>query len=292
MDTYMDFKENGSEEIHYNDPEYPIYCQQGMLSFYPNYICPSHWHDEIELIYVTSGETIYNINGEVVQLKTGEGIFVNSRKMHFAYSEQKECEYLCILLHPMLLCSSMNMERDFIKPVIQNKNLNFLRLTTDVKWQADILDCVKVMYDQKNSLTFVLRTQSLFSDIWAILFENVPQERGETESNSIDLYILKNMIGFIRQYYHEKLTLAQIAEAGSVGQSKCCKLFKKYLSQSPNEYLTNYRLEKSMQLLQTSDLSITEIAFAVGFSGSSYFSETFRKCFGNSPKEYRKYWRK
>ena len=57
------------------------------------------------------------------------------------------------------------------------------------------------------------------------------------------------------------MTLSDIARAGAVGQSKCCKLFHQYFSQSPIAYLIQYRLTKSVELLRDTDMSMTEIAF-------------------------------
>ena len=95
------------------------------------------------------------------------------------------------------------------------------------------------------------------------------------------------MIGFIQQNYTARITLADIAASGAVGQSKCCKLFAKYIRQSPNLYLTHYRLDKSTFLLKSTDMTVTEVAATVGFNGSSYYAEAFRKWCGKSPTEYR-----
>lgn len=58
------------------------------------------------------------------------------------------------------------------------------------------------------------------------------------------------MIEFIQQNYTVRITLADIAASGTVGQSKCCRLFAKYIGQIPKVYLTQYRLNKSTELLK------------------------------------------
>ena len=95
------------------------------------------------------------------------------------------------------------------------------------------------------------------------------------------------MVGFIQKNYKKKISLAEIAASGAVGESKCCRLFAKYFSQSPNQYLNQYRLNKSLDLLLNTDLPITEIALCTGFSGASYYAEMFRRWMGKSPREYR-----
>ena len=63
--------------------EYPIYIRHSCLSSYPGYAAPPHWHDDIEFIIILKGGMTYNVNGKLIDLASGEGIFVNSRQMHF-----------------------------------------------------------------------------------------------------------------------------------------------------------------------------------------------------------------
>lgn len=143
-----------------------------------------------------------------------------------------------------------------------------------------------MMYSTRNEKSAVLKIQNLFLNTWIQLYENIPSESQHKNQNA-DLSIIRNMIGFIQQNYTNKITLADIAASGAVGQSKCCKLFAKYIKQTPNIYLTRYRLDKSTVLLSNTDRTVTEIATAVGFNGSSYYAEAFRKWYGKSPTEYR-----
>ena len=143
------------------------------------------------------------------------------------------------------------------------------------------------MYTRRNIKTAPLHVQSAFSAIWTLLIENIPPDDSITPPQNSDLSILKNMVGFIQKNYTGKISLADIAASGAVGQSKCCKLFAKYFSQTPNVYLTGYRLDKSIELLRCTDLSITDIALSVGFGSASYYAETFRRWFGKSPTEFR-----
>ena len=285
---FMEVKDDRSEKIRYDYADYPIYMRKGLLSSYPNYAAPVHWHDDIELIAVLSGEMQYNVNGEVIVLKENEGIIVNARQLHFGFSEErKECDFICILLHPLMLCTTSAYERDFVLPVLHNRNAAFIKLNKEIIWQKEILEDIEHMYSVKDEKSAPIKVQTLFLNIWVRLYENITHEN-HPEIQNADLSILKNMIGFIQQNYAVKISLADIAASGAVGQSKCCKLFAKYISQTPNMYLTQYRLDKSTKLLKNTDMTVTEIAHAVGFNGSSYYAEAFRKWSGISPSEYRK----
>lgn len=285
---FMEVKDDRSEKIRYDYADYPIYMRKGLLSSYPNYAAPVHWHDDIELIAVLSGEMQYNVNGEVIVLKENEGIIVNARQLHFGFSEErKECDFICILLHPLMLCTTSAYERDFVLPVLHNRNATFVKLNKGIIWQKEILEDIEHMYSVKDEKSAPIKVQTLFLNIWVRLYENITHENRPKIQNA-DLSILKNMIGFIQQNYAVKISLADIAASGAVGQSKCCKLFAKYISQTPNMYLTQYRLDKSTKLLKNTDMTVTEIAHTVGFNGSSYYAESFRKWYGISPSEYRK----
>lgn len=286
--TLIELRDDRSEKIQYDNPDYPVYIRRGSLSLYPNYKAPSHWHDDIELIAILDGEMNYNINGEIITLHKDEGIFINAGQMHFGFSDSRtECHFICVILHPLLLCTVPACEQEFILPVIRNNCAPFIFLNLHIDWQLKILKQIHFMNQIKDQKTAPLKVQSSFFSIWSLLYENIPQSGTITGKQNIDLTITKNMVGFIQKNYSHKISLMEIAASGAVGQSKCCKLFAKYFSQTPNGYLTQYRLNKSIELLHDTDQSITEIALSVGFGSASYYAETFRKWIGKSPTEYR-----
>ncbi len=287
MPITIELKDDRSEQVRYDTADYPIYIHRRLLSNYPNFRAPNHWHDDVEFISVISGEMNYNINGEILSLHRGEGLFINAKQMHFGFSDScSECDFICILLHPILLCSTPSFEQDFILPVILNA-APYIHLNPDTFWQKEILELLQLMYNNKHSKIISMKVQSIFAAIWCLIYEKTQTAATVVYQNN-DLSIVKNMVGFIQKNYKEKLSLAKIANSGSVGQSKCCKLFSNYFNQSPNAYLTQYRLNKSIELLSNTDMTITEIAMSTGFSGASYYSESFKKWIGKSPTEYRK----
>ena len=288
MPALIELKDDRSEKLPYDSPDYPIYIRRGVLSHYPNYAAPSHWHDDIELIAIMDGEMDYNVNGEIIKLQKNEGIFVNAHQMHFGFSDSKaECNFICVILHPMLLCAVPAYEHGFVLPVIHNSSAPFVFLDPKIGWQRAILEQVRSMDQCKGRKTTALQVLSSFSVIWSLLYENLPSEDHAAIPVSSDLTAARNMIGFIQKNYTRKIALREIAASGAVGQSKCCKLFARFFGQTPNTYLNQYRLNKSLELLQNGDMSIAEIALTVGFGGASYYAEVFRKCFGKSPTEYR-----
>lgn len=272
----------------------PIAARRERLQDFPNNEVPSHWHDDVEFVAVRRGNMIYNVNGRTVPMARSEGIFVNSRQLHFATSAAGavcDCDYICIRIHPSLLCISDVFKEHFILPVIQKASA-FTKLVTSIKWQKETLDMVIAMFDIRESnaqcSTAPMKALSYAAALWALLFENLPRDENSVDMQDRDLTAVRNMMGYIQQNYENDMSLADIASAGAVGISKCCKLFAKYFDQSPISYLNRHRLSKAAELLTGTDKSITEIALSSGFGGASYFAEAFKKWTGKAPTEFRK----
>lgn len=88
--------------------------------------------------------------------------------------------------------------------------------------------------------------------------------------------------------YDNELRLGEIAENVGLTKSTLSRLFHKYLSITFTNYVNNYRVNKSMQLLHESDHTICEIANKCGFISNQNFNKTFRKIKGTSPGSYRR----
>lgn len=279
-------RKDQSEHFLYNTPGFPVYLGQGHISDFPNYTALCHWHDDVEFSVMLSGGADYNINGEIVRVEAGEGIFINTRQLHYNFSQDRQdCEYFCVLMHPMLLCASPYVERTFVAPVLGNPGFPYRVLRGP--WGQGVCQKLRELYERQKQPHPQLAIQAGFFQIWEELYLNAPVAQKAPKPRSQNLNALKNMIAYIQDNYQSKVTLDNIAKAGNVSKTSCCNIFQKYVNQSPNAYLIEYRLRNGIELLSTTDMTITEICYEVGFSGPSYFSESFRKAFGCSPLEYR-----
>ena len=77
---------DSSEIIFYNTPELPVKIIRPKLSDYPNKRVICHWHEDIEMLYIISGEMNYEINGKTVRLSEKSVLFVNARQLHYGFS--------------------------------------------------------------------------------------------------------------------------------------------------------------------------------------------------------------
>ena len=103
-----------------------------------------------------------------------------------------------------------------------------------------------------------------------------------------ELSFLNNLMEFIEKYFsQEKLSVDDFTTQLGYSKSQYNRKMISLLGKSPKNFLTEYRLNKSLQLLNSKDKTVSEIAFDVGFSSPSYFSKCFIKRYGKSPLDYK-----
>jgi AraC-like DNA-binding protein len=92
---------------------------------------------------------------------------------------------------------------------------------------------------------------------------------------------------FIDSCYDQPLDLERIAGEASFSRYHFIRLFKQAFDQTPHQYLVRRRLDQAKLLLRASELSVTEVCFAVGFQSLGSFSALFHRSVGQPPRLYR-----
>jgi transcriptional regulator GlxA family with amidase domain len=86
---------------------------------------------------------------------------------------------------------------------------------------------------------------------------------------------------------HEAWPIARLAEVSGVSEAHFARSFRQAFGIPPHRYLLTRRIEQATTLLQGTELSITEIAFATGWESLGTFGRTFRDIIGQSPSAVR-----
>ena len=288
MEVFSDL----SERVKYNLPGLPLYMRKNKSSDYTDYAALCHWHPDLEFCYLMEDSTNFFVNGRRFHLNKGEGIFVNSKRLHYNYSENKSnSTFFCLVINFALLGKEMQMSKEYIDEKFGFSTEDYVLLNSNNDWHREALMTINNIYDEAqnrlpNGTLNPLRLISHLTYLCACVGDNIqPAEQQDTDKNL--LKAVWSMTGFIQKNYNYKITLNDIAAAGSVCRSKCCHLFNKYIGQTPIAYLTQYRINRSREMLKETNMSITEISMACGFQSPSYFSFAFQKDTGISPGIYR-----
>ena len=250
-----------------------------------------HWHPEIELTLILSGEIEYHVDDMTYVLTAGDGIFCNSNALHSGHMRNdQDCTYLSVTFHPRFLYGYENsiLHTKYVANIVKNESRTSLALTDSVAWQSEILDALKDIYKiyQAPTSDYEIRLHMILMQIWYKLYLNFSTEPSNARKSKLHLERLRNIISFIEQHYHQEISLEDVAKSANICKSECCRFFKKHMGMTIFDYILYTRIQNSLTLLTNAD-SITEVASQVGFSSPSYYSQIFKRYMKCTPMEYK-----
>lgn len=92
------------------------------------------------------------------------------------------------------------------------------------------------------------------------------------------------------RHYADALDVAALADVAGLSKYHFLRLFKATYGHTPGEYLSQRRIERAQDLLRATNLTVTEVCHAVGFSSLGSFSSRFRELVGETPSEFQHRW--
>ncbi len=270
--------------------EFPVNISRKRISSYETGAFPWHWHDEVEMTLILSGEIDYRVNDQSYHLKEGEGLFCNSDALHAGSRVgETDCDYVSLTFHPRLLggYEGCVIRRKFVD-VIVGGGCASLALSPETSWQKIILQGLGEIYrlSQERSDMFELEVQRQLLGIWGELFRHW-EDQGQTASDPEKIQRLRVILSYLHQHYGEKVTLEEVAKEVGLCKSECCRFFRRQMRQSLFDYLLDYRIGRSLPLLREGQATVAQVASQVGFSNPAYFSKVFRSRMKRSPRDYR-----
>ena len=117
----------------------------------------------------------------------------------------------------------------------------------------------------------------------------IEQKEEQPKTNDKKLVFLNTEIDTIHQHLEDaNFGPTELAQFLAMSDSQLYRKLKALSNTSTAIFMRKVRLEKGKKLLKRTDLSISEVAYAVGFNDPNWFSKTFKEEFNESPSEFRK----
>jgi len=253
-----------------------------------------HWHEELQITWVTRGSLVIQVNGIDHKLEQGQAILINRGMLHIATQLTRGGEYLSFNFPEKLLAfhSDSTMEANYVLPYTRSSLVAFF-IKGEAEWEKRVLDMLqdmRKMFDSAKSWGWEYEVSIKTAQLWFLLISNLtlsPEETPKHEKRQQER--LQLMLSFIHQHYASPITLQEIADAAHLSISECTRSFKKTIRTTPYDYLIKYRIKKGIELLTSTDRTITEIAGKTGFNHVNHFVQSFKKIQGRTPKEYRRF---
>lgn len=252
-----------------------------------------HSHDFCELVIVTRGSAMHMLEGNEFPVTAGDVFLLQGRQSHYFY-ERKDLDLINIMYDPEKIALPENELRRMpgycamfmLEPTYRRQHRFASRLHLKRVPLAHVEQLAEEMErecDQGDSgYEVALRAKLLELMVYL--------SRAYTNSDTTEAHALLrvgNVIGALENDFPRDWKLDDLLSIAHMSRSNLMRVFRKATGQTPIEYLVRLRIQRAMDMLRNTDLTVTEIALEVGFNDSNYFTRQFRRILGESPRSFR-----
>lgn len=275
---------NYNEKIQHKTENYPL-AHYFVDENHPRYHMPFHWHQEVELIYIAHGQFQLFLNDRTYEAGAGDFFYIKEGDIHGGIP--KNCVYHCIVFDFKALVHTTPV-RKYTRQ-FDRRQLTLLEYFKAAQTDITALAAGLCRCLHKQAPGWELSTLGLIYELYGAMIAGGYYRVTSPESDRHDkIAHLKPVLEYIETHYSEPITLQDLSKIAGMSAKYFCRFFQVFIHRTPIDYLNYYRIERACLLLDTSSLSVTEIAYRCGFSDSSYFVRIFKKYKAITPKQYRK----
>ena len=162
------------------------------------------------------------------------------------------------------------------------KNKHF---SIEINNMQEIQDIAKQLLSKNRNPDFFSLLES------KVIFMNLLQSILQGARNSkynLTLQQVTQILDYFHTHYEEDIMISKVADQFGIDRRRISYLFEKITGLTPVQYLMRYRISKAKELLIASELTVSEIAEAIGYQDSFYFSRVFKNVTKMSPSQFRK----
>jgi AraC-like DNA-binding protein/mannose-6-phosphate isomerase-like protein (cupin superfamily) len=253
----------------------------------------THWHEELEILYILDGSMILQIDTQDVIVNKGNVVVITPNTIHGATRcSDSPCNYFAIVFHPSFIQSSLNdiVEQSYIEPYFTSCSKSFYYLNEKSKEHDKVLSRVRDIIDiyRLKSFGYELIIKAYILQILYYFIQSNPKEMEEYHrDDTLTTLRIKKILTFMEENYKQPFTLTEWAASINLSKEQFCRVFKKYFNNTPINYLLYYRISKAADLLIHSDMPIIDIALETGFESANYFTILFKNKTQTTPTQFR-----
>lgn len=261
-----------------------------------------HRHGYIQINYVRKGSGSHLINKNTVPISSGDIFIIPPYIPHMIITDPDdpleviEFEFNTKLILPdqqsIEQCAGY-LDFAYLEPFMVAEEQVKPRFKLNKQLQMDVEAILNEVLEEsrEHQPGYVLIVKALLMKLLVLISRAYTREIEGTETEQT-FQRYKSMIALSKDYidahYAQNLSLKEIAEYVGYSQSHFCYLFKAITGKTAVEYINTVRVQKAIDLLKNSKLSILDISLEVGFNTISNFNKTFKLITGFTPRDYRK----
>ena len=256
------------------------------VSFQPFETFGPHQHLRIEINYVKKGNCILHLENESISFNENEMMIICSNVEHTFEAGSEGTTLMQLEFLPEIF-SRFNPhaqdETGELTPVtIFSEENRLIKIVNNVRIMRAVQRIVNEM-NLKNKYYQYLVVM-YYAELLILIYRYMDESYLPICTNES----LKKAISYIRMNYQTDISITDVAGQTGIGERYLRKLFAQHLNLSPLDYLNQIRINKAIELLRNTEMSIKEICFICGFKSPQYFSRVFKQQMGITPREVTK----
>lgn len=238
------------------------------LQYNPTH-CEPHWHQAVEIMCTLENEVYTLINSRERIMLPGEICVADCYDVHSFYSYGKNV---------MIMIIPNDLLNDYLK-VKGKKHL----ATPYISNPAAYKKILGFMQEFRNSTPSALLERGYIDMILGLICD----ECGLEDFADADISLLKNILNFLEENYHEDINLEFLAKKFGYSKYYFSRMFNMFFKFNLNEYLSRLRIQRFLSKMQANkNADIIGTAFDCGFNSWQTFYRCFKSYYGTSPKKY------
>ena len=250
-----------------------------------------HAHEGVELIFLITGATVYELEaGGTLALPGGRFLVVPARTQHRGFNDWRMPSEMASLTFDLRRGGESPVmpftpaELDWLESCFQAPKAGVYPFGPALKEITHHLRAEIAAWN--GSQPAVDRRAKLRTLVCAHILEAARETAHHPVARPNG--IVAAAVEYLRAHLDEPLPIAALTKRLGFSRSRVFDLFTAETGMAPHHYLVRLRLEKAMELLRDTRMTVTEIALATGFASGQHLSRVFRKYRGETPSEWRK----
>lgn len=257
--------------VYFNECSETIFYDRAQMPSFPFLLPDVHCHANYEILYVISGRILHFTDYGTFNIGPGEISLVPPFVKHQSYHEANTERIVISFFRSHINNSDNQILNCFHTPHIQN-----------AKHLFPILEEIGKEYKRADQSS--VYAVEYYTSLLLIYLTRITANNPVTEVNP-SMEEIKN---YITEHYMFDIPLEDIAEKYGMSKYYFSRKFKNYAGIGFQEFITLVRIQNAERMLVTTSESISKVAAMCGFNDSSYFTQTFKRYKGVTPKQYRK----
>ncbi len=273
-------------DVFHGTADFHLFVHEDIF-IYRNGVVNPHWHNEFEIIFMAKGGGSFYIDGKEYKLSEGNFLFINGGSIHSGEEILKNSIGYAIVFDLRLLYSEEPdlCKYEYFMPLIK-KRVYIPNYINDENIANDIKRIIETFKEKPYGYELLIK--SILFDIFWRLFSLYVKPAKDSGRLGYKIEKIKDVLDYINQNYQKDITLEELSKEVNISKFYICRIFKESLRMTPVEYINKVRVERAMELLRNTDMSISEIALECGFNNISYFIKIFKKYMQVTPLKFRK----